>query len=126
MTQVPQSVKTASITSDKSGDSTPGCEDLERPPFHTSASSDRTDSPIVEEPEDHHFQQEDTHPRKNSLVIVETTDEQPEELERHEEELLEKVSCNTNMIHEVVPFEEFMKKNIFNIILFNTWNNTHR
>ncbi|XP_039194231.1 ankyrin-2 isoform X36 [Crotalus tigris] len=90
LTQVPQSVKTASIASDKSGDSTTGCEDLERPPFHTSASSDQTDSPIVEEPEDHHFQQEDTHPRKNSLVIVETIDEQPEELERHEEELLEK------------------------------------
>ncbi|KAM3831466.1 ankyrin-2 [Vipera latastei] len=90
LTQVLQSVKTASIASDKSGDSTAGCEDLERPPFHTSASSDRTDSPIVEEPEDHHFHQEDTQLRKNSLVIVESTDEQPEELERHEEELLEK------------------------------------
>ncbi|KAG8134514.1 hypothetical protein E2320_007638, partial [Naja naja] len=51
---------------------------------------DRTDSPIVEEPEDYHFQQEDMHQRKTSLVIVESTDEQPEELERHEEELLEK------------------------------------
>lgn len=101
LTQVLQSVKTASMASDKSGDSTAGCEDLERPPFHTSASSDRTDSPIVEEPEDHHFHQEDTQLRKNSLVIVESTDEQPEELERHEEELLEKVSCNNNMIREV-------------------------
>ncbi|XP_034298208.1 ankyrin-2 isoform X13 [Pantherophis guttatus] len=90
LTQVPQSVKTVSIASDKSGDSTTGCEDLERPPLHTPTSSDRTDSPIVEEPEDHHFQQEDMHPRKNSLVIVESTDEPPEELERHEEELLEK------------------------------------
>ncbi|XP_058049667.1 ankyrin-2 isoform X10 [Ahaetulla prasina] len=90
LTQVPQSVKTASITSDKSEDTTAGCEDLERPPLHTPTSSDRTESPIVEEPEDHHFQQEDMHPRKNSLVIVESTDEPPEELERHEEELLEK------------------------------------
>ncbi|XP_070613964.1 ankyrin-2 isoform X1 [Erythrolamprus reginae] len=90
LTQVTQSVKTSSIASDKSGDSPVGCEDLERPPLHTPTSSDRTDSPIVEEPEDHHFEQEDTHPRKNSLVIVESTDEPPEELERHEEELLEK------------------------------------
>lgn len=126
MAQVSQSVKTASIASDKSGDSSTGCEDLERPPLHTPTSSDRTDSPIVEEPEDHHFQQEDMHPRKNSLVIVESTDEPPEELERHEEELLEKVSCNTNMIHEIVPFEELMKKKIFNVILFNTWNSTPR
>ncbi|XP_025026153.1 ankyrin-2 isoform X11 [Python bivittatus] len=90
LTQVPQNVKTASIVSDKSGDSTAGCEDLERPSFHTPTFSDRTDSPIVEEPEDHHFHQEDTYPRKNSLVIVESTDEPPEKLERYEEELLEK------------------------------------
>ncbi|KAM6441268.1 ankyrin-2 isoform 14-T15 [Liasis olivaceus] len=90
LTQVPQNVKTASIVSDKSGDSTAGCVDLERPSFHTPTFSDRTDSPIVEEPEDHHFHQEDTYPRKNSLVIVESTDEPPEKLERYEEELLEK------------------------------------
>ncbi|XP_039194238.1 ankyrin-2 isoform X43 [Crotalus tigris] len=108
LTQVPQSVKTASIASDKSGDSTTGCEDLERPPFHTSASSDQTDSPIVEEPEDHHFQQEDTHPRKNSLVIVETIDEQPEELERHEEELLEKADDVPEIPPEAVTEEQYV------------------
>ncbi|XP_063166308.1 ankyrin-2 isoform X24 [Candoia aspera] len=90
LTQVPQNVKTAGIASDKLGDSTARCEDLERPSSHTPTFHDRTDSPIVEEPEDHCFHQEDAHPRKNSLVIVESTDEQSEKLERYEEELLEK------------------------------------
>ncbi|XP_060542889.1 ankyrin-2 isoform X30 [Pantherophis guttatus] len=108
LTQVPQSVKTVSIASDKSGDSTTGCEDLERPPLHTPTSSDRTDSPIVEEPEDHHFQQEDMHPRKNSLVIVESTDEPPEELERHEEELLEKADDVPEIPPEAVTEEQYV------------------
>ncbi|XP_025026151.1 ankyrin-2 isoform X9 [Python bivittatus] len=107
LTQVPQNVKTASIVSDKSGDSTAGCEDLERPSFHTPTFSDRTDSPIVEEPEDHHFHQEDTYPRKNSLVIVESTDEPPEKLERYEEELLEKADDVPEMPPEAVTEEQY-------------------
>ncbi|XP_026524507.1 ankyrin-2-like isoform X6 [Notechis scutatus] len=108
LTQVPQSVKTASIASDKPEDSTAGCEDLEKPPLHTPTSSDRTDSPIVEEPEDHYFQQEDTHPRKTSLVIVESTDEQPEVLERHEEELLEKADDVPEIPPEAVTEEQYV------------------
>ncbi|XP_013931807.1 PREDICTED: ankyrin-2 [Thamnophis sirtalis] len=108
LTQVPQSVKTAIIASDKSGDPTAECEDLERPQLHTPTSSDRTDSPIVEEPEDHHFQQEDMHPRKNSLVIVESTDEPPEELERHEEELLEKADDVPELPPEAVTEEHYV------------------
>uniref|UniRef100_A0A8C5S3Y3 Ankyrin 2 n=1 Tax=Laticauda laticaudata TaxID=8630 RepID=A0A8C5S3Y3_LATLA len=101
-------VKTASIASDKPEDSTTGCEDLEKLPLHTPTSSDRTDSPIVEEPEDHYFQQEDTHPRKTSLVIVESTDEQPEELERHEEELLEKADDVPEIPPEAVTEEQYV------------------
>uniref|UniRef100_A0A670ZR05 Ankyrin 2 n=1 Tax=Pseudonaja textilis TaxID=8673 RepID=A0A670ZR05_PSETE len=108
LTQVPQSVKTTSIASDKPEDSTAGCEDLEKPPLHTPTSSDRTDSPIVEEPEDHYFQQEDMHPRKTSLVIVESTDEQPEELERHEEELLEKADDVPEIPPEAVTEEQYV------------------
>uniref|UniRef100_A0A670ZNW5 Ankyrin 2 n=1 Tax=Pseudonaja textilis TaxID=8673 RepID=A0A670ZNW5_PSETE len=89
-------------------DSTAGCEDLEKPPLHTPTSSDRTDSPIVEEPEDHYFQQEDMHPRKTSLVIVESTDEQPEELERHEEELLEKADDVPEIPPEAVTEEQYV------------------
>ncbi|XP_060134515.1 ankyrin-2 isoform X21 [Zootoca vivipara] len=87
-TQAPKGEKaTTSIPSEKSEGSTAGSEDLERPYLHTPTSSERTDSPIVQEPEDH---QEDLYPRKNSLVIVESIDEHPEESERYEEELLEK------------------------------------
>ncbi|XP_033015939.1 ankyrin-2 isoform X5 [Lacerta agilis] len=86
-TQAPKGEKATSIPSEKSEGSTAGSEDLERPYLHTPTSSERTDSPIVQEPEDH---QEDLYPRKNSLVIVESTDEHPEESERYEEELLEK------------------------------------
>lgn len=88
----PKGGKAASIASEKSEGSIIGSEDPERPYLHTPTSSERTDSPIVQEPEDHHFYQEDLHARKNSLVIVESTDEHPEILERYEEELLEKVS----------------------------------
>ncbi|XP_072857836.2 ankyrin-2 isoform X3 [Pogona vitticeps] len=86
-TQPPKDGKTASIASERSESSTAESEDLERPYLHTPASSDRTDSPIVQEPEDHDYHQEDTHPRKNSLVIVESTDEQPGKSGRYEEEL---------------------------------------
>ncbi|XP_067324754.1 ankyrin-2 isoform X5 [Anolis sagrei] len=89
-TQASMAGKTASIASEKSEGSTAISEDLERTYLHTPTSSERTDSPIVQEPEDHHYHQEDIHPRKNSLVIVESADEQPEKSERYEEELLEK------------------------------------
>ncbi|XP_066487714.1 ankyrin-2 isoform X5 [Tiliqua scincoides] len=94
----PKGIKAASITSEKSEVSIAGSEDLERPYLHTPTSSERTDSPIVQEPEEvvtllslhSHFHEEESPARKNSLVIVESTDEHPEKLERYEEELLEK------------------------------------
>ncbi|XP_060102879.1 ankyrin-2 isoform X5 [Heteronotia binoei] len=85
--QAPKDGRAASVASEKSECSTAGSEDHERPYLHTPTSSERTDSPIVQEPEDHHFHQEDPYPRKTSLVIVESTDEPSE---RYEEELLEK------------------------------------
>ncbi|XP_077156673.1 ankyrin-2 isoform X43 [Paroedura picta] len=86
-TQAPKDGRAASVASEKSECSTAGSEDHERPYLHTPTSSERTDSPLVQEPEDHHFHQEDPYPRKTSLVIVESTDEHSE---RYEEELLEK------------------------------------
>ncbi|XP_048364889.1 ankyrin-2 isoform X21 [Sphaerodactylus townsendi] len=89
-TQAPKGGRAASVASEKSECSTAGSDDHERPYLHTPTSSERTDSPIVQEPEDHHFHQEDPYPRKTSLVIVESTDEHSEQSERYEEELLEK------------------------------------
>ncbi|XP_033015987.1 ankyrin-2 isoform X48 [Lacerta agilis] len=103
-TQAPKGEKATSIPSEKSEGSTAGSEDLERPYLHTPTSSERTDSPIVQEPEDH---QEDLYPRKNSLVIVESTDEHPEESERYEEELLEKSDDMPEMPPEAVTEEQY-------------------
>nr|XP_028601136.1 ankyrin-2 isoform X25 [Podarcis muralis] len=103
-TQAPKGEKATSIPSEKSEGSTAGSEDLERPYLHTPTSSERTDSPIVQEPEDH---QEDLYPRKNSLVIVETIDEHPEESERYEEELLEKSDDMPEMPPEAVTEEQY-------------------
>ncbi|XP_078232739.1 ankyrin-2 isoform X48 [Pogona vitticeps] len=105
-TQPPKDGKTASIASERSESSTAESEDLERPYLHTPASSDRTDSPIVQEPEDHDYHQEDTHPRKNSLVIVESTDEQPGKSGRYEEEL-EKADDIPEMPSEAVTEEQY-------------------
>ncbi|XP_053110660.1 ankyrin-2 isoform X32 [Hemicordylus capensis] len=106
-TQVQKGGKAASIASEKSEDSTAGSENLERPYLHTPTSSERTDSPIVQEPEDHHFHQDDLYPRKNSLVIVESTDEPPEKLERYEEESLEKADDMPEMPPEAVTEEQY-------------------
>ncbi|XP_077790102.1 ankyrin-2 isoform X44 [Podarcis muralis] len=103
-TQAPKGEKATSIPSEKSEGSTAGSEDLERPYLHTPTSSERTDSPIVQEPEDH---QEDLYPRKNSLVIVESIDEHPEESERYEEELLEKSDDMPEMPPEAVTEEQY-------------------
>ncbi|XP_019389618.1 PREDICTED: ankyrin-2 isoform X2 [Crocodylus porosus] len=70
--------------------STAAPEEHKTPYFHTPSSSERGDSPIVQEPEDLQLHQEQS-PRRTSLVIVESSDEQPEKFERYyEDESLEK------------------------------------
>ncbi|XP_015717443.1 ankyrin-2 isoform X2 [Coturnix japonica] len=55
------------------------------------SSAQRGGSPIIQEPEELHLHQDDLSPRRTSLVIVESTDEQPEKLgSGYEEESLEK------------------------------------
>uniref|UniRef100_A0A8C2T2S6 Ankyrin 2 n=1 Tax=Coturnix japonica TaxID=93934 RepID=A0A8C2T2S6_COTJA len=44
------------------------------------SSAQRGGSPIIQEPEELHLHQDDLSPRRTSLVIVESTDEQPEKL----------------------------------------------
>ncbi|XP_060102895.1 ankyrin-2 isoform X19 [Heteronotia binoei] len=102
--QAPKDGRAASVASEKSECSTAGSEDHERPYLHTPTSSERTDSPIVQEPEDHHFHQEDPYPRKTSLVIVESTDEPSE---RYEEELLEKADVMPEIPPEAVTEEQY-------------------
>ncbi|XP_048364872.1 ankyrin-2 isoform X5 [Sphaerodactylus townsendi] len=106
-TQAPKGGRAASVASEKSECSTAGSDDHERPYLHTPTSSERTDSPIVQEPEDHHFHQEDPYPRKTSLVIVESTDEHSEQSERYEEELLEKGDDMPEMPPEAVTEEQY-------------------
>ncbi|OXB68180.1 hypothetical protein ASZ78_012278, partial [Callipepla squamata] len=61
-----------------------------------SSSAQRGGSPIIQEPEELHLHQDDPSPRRTSLVIVESTDEQPEKLgSGYEEESLEKVNTNS-------------------------------
>ncbi|XP_042726675.1 ankyrin-2 isoform X4 [Lagopus leucura] len=56
-----------------------------------SSSAQRGGSPIIQEPEEFHLHQDDLPPRRTSLVIVESIDEQPEKLgSGYEEESLEK------------------------------------
>ncbi|XP_075357333.1 ankyrin-2 isoform X2 [Mycteria americana] len=66
-------------------------EEREDPSPQPPSSAQRGDSPIVQEPEDSQLHQDDLSPRRTSLVIVESTDEQTEKFGRgYEEESLEK------------------------------------
>ncbi|XP_070115882.1 ankyrin-2 isoform X32 [Equus przewalskii] len=57
----------------------------ERPYLQTPTPSEQGDSPIVQEPEEPLAQREES-PRKTSLVIVESADDQPQAFERLEED----------------------------------------
>ncbi|XP_075785873.1 ankyrin-2 isoform X6 [Pelodiscus sinensis] len=69
----PKAEKAAGFAKEKFKGSATGCE--ERP------SSEGGNSPVAQECEDLHLS-----PRRTSLVIVESTDEQPAELERHDDD----------------------------------------
>ncbi|XP_038611320.1 ankyrin-2 isoform X23 [Tachyglossus aculeatus] len=62
---------------------TPTAEEKERP--YTPAYSDQGESPIVQEPEDFQLLGEESSPRRSSLVIVESTDDQPQRSGHHDE-----------------------------------------
>ncbi|XP_048702689.2 ankyrin-2 isoform X16 [Caretta caretta] len=79
----PKAEKAAGFAKEKSKGSTTGSEEHERPYLQTPSSSERGDSPIAQELEDLQLSQEELSPRRTSLVIVESTDEQPAKFERH-------------------------------------------
>ncbi|NXT81365.1 ANK2 protein, partial [Zapornia atra] len=83
-------------------------EEREQPPPQSPSSAQRGDSPIVQEPEDPQRHQDDLSPRRTSLVIVESTDEQAEKLGRgYEEESLEKADSMPEMPPETVTEEQY-------------------
>ncbi|XP_074084741.1 ankyrin-2 isoform X8 [Macrotis lagotis] len=62
----------------------------ERLHLQTPTSSDRGESPIVQEPEEFPSNKEESSPRRSSLIIVESAEDQPQKLEKFEEESFEK------------------------------------
>ncbi|XP_065542262.1 ankyrin-2 isoform X8 [Lathamus discolor] len=71
-------------------------------------SAQRGDSLIIREPEDTQLYQDDLSPRKTSLVIVESTDEQTEQFRKgYEEESLEKADSMPEMPPETVTEEQY-------------------
>ncbi|XP_076193477.1 ankyrin-2 isoform X15 [Aptenodytes patagonicus] len=82
---------TGKAASEKSAHFSAAKEERETPPPQPPSSAQRSDSPIIQEPEDPQLHEDDLSPRRTSLVIVESTDEQAEKFGRgYEEESLEK------------------------------------
>ncbi|NXW22778.1 ANK2 protein, partial [Circaetus pectoralis] len=80
----------------------------EKPSPQPPSSAQRGDSPIIQEPEDPQLHQDDLSPRRTSLVIVESTDEQTEKFGRgYEEESLEKADSMPEMPPETVTEEQY-------------------
>lgn len=86
---------TGKAASEKSAHFSVAKAEREKPSPQPPPSAQRGDSPIIQEPEDPQLHQDDHSPRRTSLVIVESTDEQTEKFGRgYEEASLEKVNNN--------------------------------
>ncbi|KAK2546016.1 Ank2 isoform B [Columba livia] len=84
---------TGKAASEKSAHFHVAKEEKEKPSPQPPSSAQRSDSPIIQEPEDPQLHQDDLSPKRTSLVIVESTDEQTEKFGRgYEEESIEKVT----------------------------------
>ncbi|XP_068538164.1 ankyrin-2 isoform X46 [Anas acuta] len=83
-------------------------EEREKSSPRSPSSSQSSESPIIQEPEEPELHQDDVSPRRTSLVIVESTDEQPEKLgSGYEEESLEKADSMPEMPPETVTEEQY-------------------
>ncbi|XP_014116209.1 PREDICTED: ankyrin-2 isoform X13 [Pseudopodoces humilis] len=90
-----QSAGAGKAASGKSAHSSTAKGETQRAPPQPPSSAQRGDSPIVQEPEEPQLHQESLSPRRSSLVIVESTEEQMEKSGRgYEEESLEKVTLS--------------------------------
>ncbi|NXC68395.1 ANK2 protein, partial [Anhinga anhinga] len=94
--------------SEKSASFSAANEEREQTPPQPPSSAQRGDSPIIQEPEDPQLHQDDLSPRRTSLVIVESADEQTEKFGRgYEEESLEKADNMPEMPPETVTEEQY-------------------
>ncbi|NXX90319.1 ANK2 protein, partial [Centropus bengalensis] len=106
-TEQPTAPVTGMAAREKSAFST-AKEEREKPSPQPPSSAQRSDSPIVQEPEEPQLHLEDPSPRRTSLVIVESTDEQAEKFGRgYEEEPLEKADSMPDMPPETVTEEQY-------------------
>ncbi|NXO38390.1 ANK2 protein, partial [Locustella ochotensis] len=101
-----QSVGAGKAVSGKSAHSSTA--ESQRAPPQPPSSVQRGGSPIVQEPEDPQLHQESLSPRRSSLVIEESTEEQTENSGRgYEEESLEKADSMPDMPPETVTEEQY-------------------
>ncbi|NWX50300.1 ANK2 protein, partial [Steatornis caripensis] len=99
---------TGKAASEKSARFSAAKEEREKLSPQPPSSARRADSPIIQEPEDPQLHQDDPSPRRTSLVIVESTDEQTEKFGRGcEEESLEKADSMPEMPPETVTEEQY-------------------
>ncbi|XP_023373928.1 ankyrin-2 isoform X15 [Otolemur garnettii] len=81
----------------------------QRPHLQTPTSGEQGGSPIVQEPEEPPEHRQESSPQKTSLVIVESTDDQPQAFERlHEDTAFEKGDEMPDLPPETVTEEEYV------------------
>ncbi|NXW73182.1 ANK2 protein, partial [Hirundo rustica] len=103
-----QSMGAGKAASGKSAHPSTAKGDAQRAPPQPPSSAQRGDSPIIQEPEEPQLHQESLCPRRSSLVIVESTEEQTENSGRGcEEESLEKADSMPEMPPETVTEEQY-------------------
>ncbi|NWW26953.1 ANK2 protein, partial [Falcunculus frontatus] len=103
-----QSVGAGKAASGKSAHSSTAKGETPRAPLQPLSSAQRGDSPVIQEPEDPQLHWEHLSPRRSSLVIVESTEEQMEKSGRgYEEESLEKADSMPEMPPETVTEEQY-------------------
>ncbi|NXQ67305.1 ANK2 protein, partial [Quiscalus mexicanus] len=103
-----QSMGAGKAVSGKSAHSSTAKGEAQRAPPQPPSPVQRGDSPIIQEPEDPQLHQESLSPRRSSLVIVESTEEQMEKSGRgFEEESLEKADSMPEMPPETVTEEQY-------------------
>ncbi|NXK63618.1 ANK2 protein, partial [Sylvietta virens] len=103
-----QSVGAGKAASGKSAHSSMAKGESQRAALQPPSSAQRGDSPIIQEPEDPQLHRESLSPRRSSLVIVESTEEQTENSGRgYEEKSLEKADSMPEMPPETVTEEQY-------------------
>ncbi|KAM8969940.1 ankyrin-2 isoform 19-T22 [Sarcophilus harrisii] len=85
-----------------------GTFEEERLYIPTPAPNDQGESPIVQEPEEFLLNKDESSPRRSSLVIIESAEDQAQKLEKFEEESFEKGNEMPDIPSETVTEEEYI------------------